>query len=83
MALDEPMTGMYRAVITIAHPIMRPWSRLRVTGLEHLPTSGPTLLVANHDSYWDPIAIGVAARARRRCARCRSPRSGGTDRSLR
>jgi 1-acyl-sn-glycerol-3-phosphate acyltransferase len=65
MALDEPMTGMYRAVITITHPIMRPWSRLAVTGLEHLPTSGPTLLVANHDSYWDPIAIGVAARSRR------------------
>ncbi len=33
--------------------------------MEHLPTSGPTLLVANHDSYWDPVAIGVAARGRR------------------
>ena len=59
------MTGMYRAVITVTHPIMLPWSRLRVSGLEQLPTSGPTLLVANHDSYWDPVAIGVAARGRR------------------
>jgi 1-acyl-sn-glycerol-3-phosphate acyltransferase len=40
---------------------MRPWSRLRVTGLEHLPPTGPVLLVGDHDSYWDPIAIAVAA----------------------
>lgn len=61
----EPMTRTYLAVIAISRPVMRPWSRLRVRGLEHLPTSGPTLLVSNHDSYWDPIAIGVAARPRR------------------
>ncbi len=61
----EPMTPVYRAVITLTHPVMRPWSRLQVSGLEHLPTSGPTLLVSNHDSYWDPVAIGVAARRRR------------------
>ncbi len=33
-----------------------------MSGLDLLPRSGPTLLVADHDSYWDPIAIGVAAR---------------------
>ena len=51
----------YRAVVSIGAPIMT-WSRLRVTGLEHLPRTGPVLLVADHDSYWDPIAIAVAAR---------------------
>ena len=65
MSTREPMTPVYRAVVTITAPIMRPWARLQVVGLEHLPESGPTLLVANHDSYWDPIAIGVAARHRR------------------
>jgi 1-acyl-sn-glycerol-3-phosphate acyltransferase len=30
-----------------------------------MPASGPVLLAGNHDSYWDPIAIGVAARPRR------------------
>jgi 1-acyl-sn-glycerol-3-phosphate acyltransferase len=65
MSAREPMTPVYRAVVTITAPIMRPWARLQVVGLEHLPESGPTLLVANHDSYWDPIAIGVAARHRR------------------
>jgi len=61
----EPMTPAYRVVVALGAPIMRPWSRLRVSGLEHLPASGPTLLIANHDSYWDPIAIAVAARHRR------------------
>jgi 1-acyl-sn-glycerol-3-phosphate acyltransferase len=36
-----------------------------MTGLEHLPARGPVLLAANHDSYWDPIAGGVAAIDRR------------------
>src|SRR4051812_28712710 len=50
----------YRTVIAVSRPIMS-WSRLTVTGLEHLPATGPTLVVADHDSYWDPIAIAVAA----------------------
>jgi 1-acyl-sn-glycerol-3-phosphate acyltransferase len=33
-----------------------------VLGLECLPAKGPVLLVADHDSYWDPIAIAVATR---------------------
>jgi 1-acyl-sn-glycerol-3-phosphate acyltransferase len=48
-------------VIGGSGPIMRRWARLEVTGLESLPATGPVLLAANHDSYWDPIAIGVAA----------------------
>ncbi len=52
----------YRVVLAIGGPIMRAWSRLHVTGLECLPADGPTLIVADHDSYWDPIAIAVATR---------------------
>jgi 1-acyl-sn-glycerol-3-phosphate acyltransferase len=44
-----------------ASPIVRRWGRLRVTGLELVPRSGPVLLVGNHDSYWDPVAVGVAS----------------------
>ena len=54
-------TPAYRVVLAVGGPIMRPWSRLTVRGLDVLPPDGPTLLVADHDSYWDPIAIGVAA----------------------
>ncbi len=60
-----PMTPVYRAVVTVATPVMRPWSRLTVTGADLLPRSGPALLVANHESYWDPIALAVAAADRR------------------
>jgi 1-acyl-sn-glycerol-3-phosphate acyltransferase len=47
-------------VVAVGRPIMW-WSRMRVTGLDCLPAAGPVLLVADHDSYWDPIAIAVAA----------------------
>ena len=36
-----------------------------MTGLDALPDDGPVLLAGNHDSYWDPLAVGVAARRRR------------------
>jgi len=55
------LTWPYRVVVTVGKPIMR-WSRMEVTGLDCLPADGPALVVADHDSYWDPIAIAVAAR---------------------
>jgi 1-acyl-sn-glycerol-3-phosphate acyltransferase len=33
---------------------------LRVTGLEHLPASGPFILAANHHNYVDGVVLGVA-----------------------
>lgn len=41
------------------------WGRLQVEGLEALPASGPTLVVGNHDSHWDPVMVGIAAVRRR------------------
>src|ERR1051325_11482012 len=61
----EPMTRGYRIAMRICSPIVRRWARLEVEGLEHLPEHGPVLLAGNHDSYWDPVAIGVAALPRR------------------
>jgi 1-acyl-sn-glycerol-3-phosphate acyltransferase len=55
----------YRVVITASTLPVRVWGRLEVSGLEHLPAEGPVLLAANHDSYWDPVAVGVAALRRR------------------
>jgi 1-acyl-sn-glycerol-3-phosphate acyltransferase len=49
--------------------LMRPsawWGRMKVTGLEVLPGEGPLLVVPNHDSQWDPILIGLAAKRRRK-----------------
>src|SRR5437763_12597129 len=49
----------------VCSPIVRRWARLEVEGLEHMPERGPVLLAGNHHSYWDPVAIGVAALPRR------------------
>jgi 1-acyl-sn-glycerol-3-phosphate acyltransferase len=64
-AVSAPLTPAYRAVMTGSAPIVDVWGRLEVSGLEHLPLEGPVLLAGNHDSFWDPIAIGMAARPRR------------------
>jgi 1-acyl-sn-glycerol-3-phosphate acyltransferase len=65
MSDREPMTRTYRAALGIAVPIVRFWGRLQVDGLEHVPAEGPLLVVGNHDSYWDPVVIGLAAIERR------------------
>lgn len=57
----KDLTWPYRVVVSVGGPIMH-WSRMQVTGLDCLPPEGPVLVVADHDSYWDPIAIAVAAR---------------------
>ena len=36
----------------------------RVSGARHVPQSGPVLLIANHQSYFDVVPLGLAARRR-------------------
>jgi len=55
----------YKALMAVARPTTACWGRLEVEGLEHLPASGPTLICGNHDSYWDPLAVGAACYPRR------------------
>jgi 1-acyl-sn-glycerol-3-phosphate acyltransferase len=59
------MTRTYRTAMSVSSPVIRSWGRLEVTGLEQLPSEGPALVIGNHDSYWDPVAIGVAGLPRR------------------
>jgi 1-acyl-sn-glycerol-3-phosphate acyltransferase len=66
--VPEKRTLTYRLVMAFATPIVRWWGRLEVIGLDALPTSGPVVLMVNHDSMWDPLAVGVAARTRQVCA---------------
>lgn len=63
--MRAPISPTYRVVMILCTPLVRGWGRLEVSGLEHLPASGPVLIAGNHDSQWDPIAIGVAALRRR------------------
>jgi 1-acyl-sn-glycerol-3-phosphate acyltransferase len=64
-AARENFTRAYRVAMAVCTPAVRWWGRLEVSGLEHLPESGPVLLAGNHDSYWDPVAVGIAGRPRR------------------
>lgn len=52
---------VYRIVMIVATPFVRWWGRLTVSGAELLDTPGPLLVLANHDSLWDPVVVGVAA----------------------
>lgn len=61
--MREP-SQMYRVAMAVNRPVGW-WGRLRVEGLEALPAGGPALLVGNHDSHWDPVMVGMAARRRR------------------
>jgi len=62
MARDgEKLTKTYRFALGICVPTVRWWGRLEVEGLEHVPPSGPLIITANHDSYWDPVVVGIAA----------------------
>jgi 1-acyl-sn-glycerol-3-phosphate acyltransferase len=56
---------MYSFAMAVSRPAVAWWGRLAVEGLDALPVSGPALVVGNHDSHWDPVAVGVAAIRRR------------------
>jgi 1-acyl-sn-glycerol-3-phosphate acyltransferase len=55
---------VYSALCRILLPLAW-WGRMRVSGLEAVPTTGPVLVVPNHDSQMDPVVLGVALRRRR------------------
>ncbi|MCB9779255.1 MAG: 1-acyl-sn-glycerol-3-phosphate acyltransferase [Alphaproteobacteria bacterium] len=40
--------------------VLRYWQDLEVVGREHVPASGPALLLANHVTFFDPFTLMVA-----------------------
>ena len=49
-----------RVLFLLAQPQLFPWVRFDLGGIDRLPVEGPAILVANHRSYLDPLAIGFA-----------------------
>lgn len=47
---------IYQSIRLLLRPL-RWWVRLDVRGLAELPLKGPALIVSNHDSWLDPLAI--------------------------
>lgn len=49
-----------RAVQVLARPQLFPWVRWDIDGLENIPVEGAAIVVGNHRSYFDPLAMGFA-----------------------
>lgn len=58
--LGPVRSALSSALLSFSRFLMHRLFRLRVQGLEHLPTEGPFVLTPNHVSYLDPFAIGAA-----------------------
>ncbi|MEN9644861.1 MAG: hypothetical protein RL238_1530 [Actinomycetota bacterium] len=52
-------TEIQRLALSFAHPLLFPYAKFDIRGVEHIPTSGPAIIVGNHRSYFDPAAIGI------------------------
>ena len=50
-------------------PELVPYARFELSDLEHIPLSGPAIVVANHRSYFDAVALSLAVVQRGRSAR--------------
>ena len=50
---------VYRLSHAILTPLLIAYLRLTRTGMAHIPTDGPVLIVANHRSFLDPFLIGT------------------------
>ncbi|MGW8780840.1 lysophospholipid acyltransferase family protein [Streptomyces sp. NPDC055796] len=59
------MTLTYRLALATARVMVEGRGPLSVDGADHIPRSGPTLIIANHDTPLDALVVGVAARRHR------------------
>ncbi len=56
----DPNRPMYTFVETLLRPAFMFVYRVRITGREHVPASGPCVLAANHVSVLDGFFLGIA-----------------------
>jgi 1-acyl-sn-glycerol-3-phosphate acyltransferase len=65
VAAYRSFTGvLYRTLTLTLAPALRATYRPEVTGLEHLPPTGPVIIAANHISFADEVFTPLAARRR-------------------
>jgi 1-acyl-sn-glycerol-3-phosphate acyltransferase len=54
-----PLLDVFRPAVRLA---ARAYFGARFEGVEHIPTSGPLIIVANHVTYADPVLISIPVR---------------------
>ena len=69
--LKVPVLGveLQRLLFLASPPILTPYARFDISGTEHIPRTGPAILVGNHRSYFDLQTIIQLLRATGRTAR--------------
>ncbi len=50
----------YRVMRRLSWLLLKVFFRFKVTGGDRIPREGPLVVVANHESFLDPFAVGVA-----------------------
>ncbi|HEX2784479.1 MAG TPA: HAD-IB family hydrolase [Ilumatobacteraceae bacterium] len=48
-----------RLALSFTHPLFLPFAKFDIDGIENIPEEGPAIIVGNHRSYFDPMAIAV------------------------
>jgi putative phosphoserine phosphatase/1-acylglycerol-3-phosphate O-acyltransferase len=48
-----------RLALSLTHPLFFPYAKFDIDGVENIPTTGPAIIVGNHRSYFDPMAMAV------------------------
>src|ERR1019366_10430627 len=55
-------SSLYAVVRGFLAPLLRLWFRVRVSGVEHIPTEGPAIIAPNHKSFLDAFFVGIVVR---------------------
>ena len=55
-------TPFYAVIRALASAVLRTWFRVRVSGVEHIPSDGGVIVASNHKNFLDPFFIGIATR---------------------
>ncbi len=48
-----------RLALSFTHPLFFPFAKFDIDGVENIPETGPAILVGNHRSYFDSVAVSI------------------------
>jgi 1-acyl-sn-glycerol-3-phosphate acyltransferase len=57
--VETPILDIFRPALWLA---ARGYFRIRFRGVEHIPTSGPLIIVPNHVTFADPVLVSIPVR---------------------
>ena len=55
---DNPLFDQFSRLVCF--PYLALAHRVKWYGAEHVPTSGPAIIAANHQSFYDPVIVSMA-----------------------